>query len=149
MSAWNPITEADLRAAMTSVELRIFSTILGESDDTEDAEGVILDQVIGDTVALVRGRVAVKYTLAAGQTIPDSLRGPAMTLIKYALFARVGRQESLEDQARAARDWLRDVARGTIALPEADAETDVEIGSLGPNVSGRTRRFDRASQDGV
>ena len=149
--AWITLTSADLLRSLSESEhdaVRTAATAVGQSDP--------LVTIIEDVVREVRGYVAgnSSNTLGTGSTIPDELKGAALSRIRYEAFTRlpVGRSLLTEERVKAnesATQLLRDVAAGRFAIVQPATPTTEVVGASSPRITARTRTFDRASQEGL
>lgn len=151
--AWRAITDADILTRMSGDELetfRVSALATGQDDPVAD----VITQVTNE----IRGYIAAceKNTLGSAGTIPETLLGTALDKLVIEIQSRVAgividSDEVRRDKLARAQRLLRDVAQCnfTVEQPESGSESDEDWGGLSPASTTPTRRFNRASQDGV
>jgi hypothetical protein len=150
MSNWITITADDVATKLAGAELTAArEAALGEGQTDP------LPDVIEEVVQEVRGYVAAAFTLSAGLTIPQKLRGAALVLIRDRLLSRFPTSafstEDRRSQVQAAYQLLRDVAAGRFKIDAADEAVDSEVASSSAvELTGRSRpNFTRDSLNGL
>lgn len=149
--SWVAITDNDVLRSLTEAERDAVQTA-ATSPDQDDP----VARVIADVVKEIRGYVAAcaRNTLAQNvTTIPDELKGAAMSRIRFELFTRlpVGRSLLTEDRVdanKAATALFRDVAacKFTVESPATPTTANIPSGNsaqlLRPS-SGKSHPFSR------
>lgn len=149
--AWIELTTDDVLRSLTEPE---HDVVQEAATGAEQANP--LGSIITDVIREVRGYVAgnAANTLGAGATIPDELKGAALSRIRFEAFTRlpIGRSLLTEDRVAAnsaATQMLRDVAAGRFAVVQPVTATTEVVGAPSPSVRERTRSFGRSSQEGL
>jgi hypothetical protein len=150
MSNWIPITADDVATKLAGEELKAArEAALG------DGQIDPLPDVIEEVVQEVRGYVGTVYTLSAGLTIPQKLRGAALVLIRDRLLSRFPTSSlSTEDrraQVQAAYQLLRDVAsrRFQVDAPDSPVDNEVASGASVECIGSSISHFSRHSLNGL
>lgn len=149
--SWVAITDNDVLRSLTEAE----RDAVREAATSPDQDDPIL-RVIADVVKEVRGYVAAcaRNTLASDvTTIPDELKGAAMSRVRFELFTRlpIGRSLLTEDRVdanKSATALFRDVAacKFTVESPVTPTTANIPGGNgaqlLRP-AAGRPHPFSR------
>lgn len=153
MSGWITITIDDLHDRMSGVEvarLREVARAAGQDDP--------LPGVIHEVVQEVRGYVAAwdNNLLNVGDTIPQKLKGAAMSILRYRLATRLPGMGNLLDEPRQreyteANRLLSRVAEGKFEVdkPQEPVYTEVVGGPGVQVVNSRERVADKEGLSGL
>lgn len=144
--AWAAITEADILTVMAGPELeaiRAAALKAGQADPVAPT--------ITDVTDLVRGYVAVRNTLGPDGTIPSKLQTSALDIIASRIPQRVNHDpsEGRKTKEKEAIRLLERVADGKFRVEEPTTASEESTGSIAPVISASTRKFTRATQDGI
>jgi phage gp36-like protein len=113
----------DLNARLKDAQIQLTNTSVPTSTQAEN----ILDQIEGEAHAYLRNRYPLPITDPEARL---TLRGIIVSLACERIFALAYPQTELNpfrEEARAARELLRMLARGEANLPRTDAPTPLPI----------------------
>jgi hypothetical protein len=149
--SWITLTTDDVLRSLTESEHEAVQTA-AVSAGQDDPLGAVITDVIREIRGYVAGNAS--NTLGTGATIPDELKGAALSRIRFEAFTRlpVGRALLTEDRVAAnnsATQLLRDVAAGRFAIVQPVTPTTDVVGAPSPSIRERTRTFGRTSQEGL
>ena len=148
--AWITLTAGDLAERMAGPE---YDAVRKAATGTYGQEQA---QVLADTVAEVRGRVAAcaRNRLGPAGTVPEELRGAALAIFRWRFLTRVPGLKALLTDARKAEydDALRlleaaSACRFAVEQPEEPVETDT--GTTAPSIADRPSHWGYPAQEGL
>jgi len=146
--SWVTITVEDVKSRFAIDELQAL-----QEEQVGDGQADPIEELIAETVDLVRGYVGVHNSLGDGDTIPAKLRSIVLNIIRYEALNRLG-QEATEDrkesykQAFAVLKLVKD-GQFTVAEPEV-VDTEEASGKPAPLISSsRSRTLGRSWEDGI
>lgn len=105
----------------------------------------VVDQVLGDTDALIDGYLATRYKLPLAQ-VPPVVSAIALRIAIYDLHVYQPNEKIGDDYKEAVRQ-LKDIASGAIRLPVAGVEPE-DTGGGGARMTDRERPFTGANMTG-
>ena len=128
--AWRKPTQEDLVARLSQTEISAFAR--ASTFETDAAEGV-LAQTAAFARDAMRSGGRCRLSPTDGE-IPDGLFRPVLAIAILDLLNRfnVHPTEARREAARAAEDYLKDIAAGRIVPESFDAEGGEEAKSAGP-----------------
>ena len=128
--AWRKPTQEDLVARLSQTEISAFAR--ASTFETDAAEGV-LAQTAAFARDAMRSGGRCRLSPTDGE-IPDGLFRPVIAIAILDLLNRfnVHPTEARREAARAAEDYLKDIAAGRIVPESFDAEGGEEAKSAGP-----------------
>ena len=128
--AWRKPTQEDLVARLSQTEISAFAR--ASTFATDAAEGV-LAQTAAFARDAMRSGGRCRLSPTDGE-IPDGLFRPVLAIAILALLNRfnVHPNEARREAARAAEDYLKEIAAGRIVPESFDAEGGEEAKSAGP-----------------
>lgn len=146
---WRPLTDDDIRSAITSAEDTAFRTKL-ITDGQSDPYAQICGQITGLFRDAIRGNAANELDPEVSH-LPEGAIFHAVAVIRQRLCTRFGIGEQTEartDEYKAAMDYLKGLPSGpTVEKPSNSEEIRQPIGSPGVNQS--PRREGWRNQDGI
>lgn len=152
MTAWIQLTTDDVEDYLVGAQVNaIRNAALAAGQDDPLAEAIT--DISAEIRNHIRGCASNVLSATAG-TIPPELRRHAVALVIEASQPRL-RLKLSEDQTNAAdnaRRLLRDISacKYPVAEPDDPESTPGDQGATArPNISARTRRYGRDSQDGL
>lgn len=128
--AWRKPTQEDLVARLSQTEISAFTR--ASTFETDAAEGV-LAQTAAFARDAMRSGGRCRLSPTDGE-IPDGLFRPVLAIAILDLLNRfnVHPTEARREAARAAEDYLKEIAAGRIVPESFDAEGGEEAKSAGP-----------------
>lgn len=105
----------------------------------------VVDQVLGDTDALIDGYLAARYKLPLAET-PPVIAAIALKIAIYDLHVYQP-NEKIENDYKEAIRQLKDIASGAIRLPVAGVEPE-NTGGSGARMTDRERPFTEDNMKG-
>ncbi len=112
-------------------------------------DDTVVGRAIGDAEALIDGYLAGRYELPLA-VVPAALPKICCDLARFHLWGSAADKDgAVARAADAATAWLKDVARGTVALEVGGAPAAAPVGGGGVRSSVSTRRLDRDSLRGM
>lgn len=128
--AWRKPTQEDLVARLSQTEISAFAR--ASTFETDAAEGV-LAQTAAFARDAMRSGGRCRLSPTDGE-IPDGLFRPVLAIAILDLLNRfnVHPTEARREAARAAEDYLKEIAAGRIVPESFDAEGGEEAKSAGP-----------------
>ena len=128
--AWRKPTQEDLVARLSQTEISAFAR--ASTFETDAAEGV-LAQTAAFARDAMRSGGRCRLSPTDGE-IPDGLFRPVLAIAILDLLNRfnVHPNEARREAARAAEDYLKEIAAGRIVPESFDAEGGEEAKSAGP-----------------
>lgn len=149
--SWITLTEDDVITKLSGPETAALKTAALQA-----AQGDPLPEVIEQVVKEIRGYVAAceRNTLGAGETIPDELKGAAISRIRFELATRLPVASLLTEDRRTANanaiSLLKDVARCGFLLVQPETPAEDQAGGPGITVVTKTcRKFSRDDMRGL
>jgi hypothetical protein len=123
--AWRALTEADLLTVLDGQELRLY-----RQRATSDAGVDPVPALIENAVEEARDRIRANRdnVLAPGSTLPPGMIARALIIIRQRVLTicKVSIGEDRRKEYEAAEDYFRDVAKGTVSVPQPeDVTTEV------------------------
>jgi len=124
-STWREVTEADLRTVIDNEELELY-----RERATSPAGNDPFDELILNAVNECRDRIRANRDnkLAAGNTLPNGMIARCLVLIRHRVLTLV-KPSIGEDRRRemeSTEQYLRDVAKGLVAIAQPDDVTSDE-----------------------
>ena len=128
--AWRKPTQEDLVARLSQTEISAFAR--ASTFETDAADGVLAQSAAFARDAMRSGG-RCRLSPTDGE-IPDGLFRPVLAIAILDLLNRfnVHPTEARREAARAAEDYLKDIAAGRIVPESFDAEGGEEAKSAGP-----------------
>ena len=128
--AWRKPTQEDLVARLSQTEISAFTR--ASTFETDAAEGVLAQSAAFARDAMRSGG-RCRLSPTDGE-IPDGLFRPVLAIAILDLLNRfiVHPTEARREAARAAEDYLKEIAAGRIVPESFDAEGGEEAKSAGP-----------------
>ena len=128
--AWRKPTQEDLVARLSQTEISAFAR--ASTFETDAAEGVLAQSAAFARDAMRSGG-RCRLSPTDGE-IPDGLFRPVIAIAILDLLNRfnVHPNEARREAARAAEDYLKEIAAGRIVPESFDAEGGEEAKSAGP-----------------
>ena len=128
--AWRKPTQEDLTVRLSQDETDAFASQSGFPADT-------VDGIIAQSAAFARDAIRSGGRCRLSPTdgeIPDGLFRPVIAIAILDLLNRINANpnEARREAARAAEDYLKDIAAGRIVPESFDAEGGEEAKSAGP-----------------
>ena len=139
MDTWRAITEDDLLTVLSGAELEAYrAAALASGQD--DPVAAVISAAVGEC----RGRIAAHAAnrLADGETIPAALLPHVLVLARQRIFTRLPVRVTDARQREEERTdaYLRDVARGLVAIEQPDVPAAVQpAAAMRPSFSPRVR----------
>ena len=148
--AWTALAPSDLAERLSAPEYdSVRRAALGRYGEEQA-------QVLADTVAEVRGRVAAcaRNRLGAPDTVPGEVRAAALAIFRWRFLTRLPGLKALLTDARKAEydDALRlleAAAAGKFAIEQPEEPEEADTGAVAPAVSARPLRWDCPAQEGL
>ena len=128
--AWRKPTQEDLVARLSQTEISAFTR--ASTFETDAADGV-LAQTAAFARDAMRSGGRCRLSPTDGE-IPDGLFRPVLAIAILDLLNRINANpnEARREAARAAEDYLKDIAAGRIVPESFDADGGEEAKSAGP-----------------
>ena len=136
--AWRKPTQDDLTARLSQDELDAFAASAGFSSD-------VVDGVLAQSAAFARDAIRsggrCRLSPVDG-TIPEGLFRPVLAIAILDLLNRlsIAPTDARRDAAKAAEDYLKDIAAGRIVPEDYTADDAVESKGAGPLADDGPRR---------
>ena len=111
--------------------------------------------MIEQVILEIRGYVAgcASNELGDGATIPDELKGAAISRIRFELATRLPVASLLTEDRRTANanaiSLLKDVARCAFRIVPPETVTDDPVASPTPRITEKCRKYSRDDADGM
>lgn len=151
--SWIEITEDDVWSSMTSAEVNAVRTKLltaGQSDPLLK----IIEQVTLECRTAVKS-CSDNVLSEVISEIPAGMVYHGVAIIRYRALSRFGLViehggDSRLEEYRAARSYLKDVAKCVVKVDRAGAaENEAAPKGMSPKIKARGRRFSRGQQEGI
>lgn len=149
--AWITLTETDVITKLSGPETAALKTAALQAAQSDP-----LPEVIEQVIKEIRGYVAAceRNTLGDGETIPDELKGAAISRIRFELATRLPVSSLLTEDRRTANanaiSMLKDVARCDFLIVQPDTAAEDQAGGPGIEIVTKTcRKFSRDDLRGL
>jgi len=147
MDTWITITQDDVLASINNPELTAaLNTALASGQNN------ILDTLISDVTAEVRGYVRRRNTLGQSGTLPQELKNAAIDIIIYRAANRLRKKAIAEDKKTdndLALRKLEGVADGSVAVSAPDNPTTEVTSAPAPRFEKARREFGWDEERGI
>lgn len=137
--SWQTVSESDLTTVVSGAELSAYRTA-ALADGQADPVAAVITAAVNEC----RGRIAAhpKNKLASGETIPAALLPHVLVLARQRIFSRlpVKISQARQDEYSETQAFLRDVAKGLVAIDQPDSEAETQAGgAVRPSFTARQR----------
>lgn len=126
---WTTVSESDLLTVVSGAELSAYRAAA-----LAEAQGDPVAAVLLAAVNECRGRIAAHASnrLASGATIPAALLPHCLVLARQRVFSRlpVKISQARQDEYTEAQSYLRDVAKGLVAIDQPVEQSDTQAGGV-------------------
>lgn len=123
MPSWRILTEADLMTVIDGEELEAY-----RERATSAAGNDPIDELIANAVQECRDRIRANRDnrLAPGDTLPAGMVARCLVIIRHRVLTilKVSIGEDRRKEYEDVQSYLRDVAKGLVAVPQPDEVTE-------------------------